>query len=196
MAEKKRGWNANLPTRWLTDPTIADLSGGAFTTHARALMMGVEHESDGAIPTKALRLLVPIDADASEVVAELIEAGLWEQTDSGFQIARWAETQTTRAEAQRTRRLNADRQRRFQDNKRVDNALVTQPPEIRQDQARTDQDSQDESASNTTESEPVVKWPVAVIPTDPGYCSTHGLPWPCRRASPDCEHQSPPSGGK
>lgn len=193
MTPRKHGWNANLPTRWLTDATMIDLSGGAFATHARALMYGIEHENDGFIPTKVLRLLVPHDAQSSDVTAELVDAKLWRATGSGFQIVHWAETQTTRAQAERTRKQNRDRQREFQARRKaesesgVSNALVTQPAEMRPDQTSSDQVK---PVSTSSSDELVTDWEVAAIPVessfDPGYCSRHGGPWPCREQSPDC----------
>lgn len=104
--------------RWLTDPAMMDLSGDAFATHVRGLMYGVEHESDGLIPAKALRLLLPDGAEAFRVTAELVEAGLWGLGETGFQIVAWSETQTTRTEMERTRKQNAERQRRHRAAKR------------------------------------------------------------------------------
>lgn len=140
----KRGWNASLPTRWLTDPTMADLSACEFATHARALMFGIEHETDGLIPTKALRLLAPPDCALDEVVAGLIESAVWTTTATGFQIVDWAETQTTKAQMERTRKQGRERQRKFQANLRaeaqeangVTDASVTRTPEIRPDQTK------------------------------------------------------------
>ncbi|UJP10635.1 hypothetical protein L2X99_02880 [Microbacterium sp. KUDC0406] len=140
----KRGWNASLPTRWLTDPTMADLSACEFATHARALMFGIEHETDGLIPTKALRLLLPADCALDEVVAGLIENAVWTTTATGFQIVDWAETQTTKAQMERTRKQGRERQRKFQANLKaeaqaangVSDASVARTPEIRQDQTK------------------------------------------------------------
>ena len=205
MTSKRRGWNANIPTRWITEPAIRDLSGDALATHVIALAYGVEHETDGAIPTSALRWLVPPGVDTAPVTAELVAAGLWATTADGFQIVDWSATQTTRAEAERTRKQNRDRQRDYQKRQkeqptgsRVSNALVTQPPEIRQDQANTDQTStgQDEGeawdggninhSTGEIAGEPerfpqhsptaggITSWPVAAIPADPGYCE-HGM---------------------
>lgn len=119
---KRSGWRANLPTRWLTDPVFMDLSACALGTHCRALMFGIEHENDGAIPRGALRLLLPHDCEVENVLRELVESGLWVPTETGHQIVGWGETQTTKAEMERTRKQNAERQRRFQRAKREGNA--------------------------------------------------------------------------
>jgi hypothetical protein len=200
VTAKRRGWNANLPTRWLTEPAIRDLSGDALATHVMALIYGIEHENDGAIATGALRWLLPPNSDAASVTAELVTAGLWDATAEGFQIVNWSATQTTRAEMERTRKQNRDRQRQFQkrqkeaaegaaaenpdSDSRMTNALVTQPPEISTDQARTDKASTDEGTAEVTD------WYTAPIPgSEPRrqvpYCEVHGLE--CDLDRDDCE---------
>lgn len=189
MTTKRRGWNANLPTRWLTDPAIRDLTGDALATHVMGLVYGVEHETDGAIPTGALRWIIPPQGDGASITAELVTADLWDVTADGFQIIGWSTTQTTRAEMERTRKQNRERQSEYQKrlkaasqdtdttDSRMTNALVTQPPEIRQDQANTEQPS-------TAVEEPAVAtdWFTVPIPGDPDPSMDEGLikPNTCR----------------
>ena len=59
-----------------------------------------------------------IGGSGFRVTAELVEAGLWGLGETGFQIVAWSETQTTRTEMERTRKQNAERQRRHRAAKR------------------------------------------------------------------------------
>jgi len=162
--------NANLPVRWLTDPIMLSLSDAATATYHRSLMFGVHHENDGAIDRKALRLLVSPDADPHEVTAELVEAGLWTVTDTGYQVERWDESQTTSVEAEKQRagwrkRKNDQRKREAEQvvtrDTNVNHVGVTQPPQIRSDQTSSDQAMTTEKESEALR---VLDWEVVQPP--------------------------------
>lgn len=86
--------NANLPGRWITAPVFDDLTDKAWRVFTYSLMHGAEQGTDGRISARALRLLHPEGVDAG-VVQELVTAGLWEVSGTGWMVVDWTKTQST-----------------------------------------------------------------------------------------------------
>jgi len=70
--------------------------------------------SDGYIPSSIICTLSPGLRAAGRVAARLVELGLWEQVDGGYQVHDYAEYQPTRAQVMAQREAGAARQRRSQ----------------------------------------------------------------------------------
>ncbi len=99
-------------------PDVIGLSNAALAAHIRALCWSNKHLTDGAVPKRAVRLLVAADDDEDAIVAELTACGLWVADDgTGDYLLDWSEQESSTRVKER-REFNADRQRRYRD--RVD----------------------------------------------------------------------------
>lgn len=93
----------------LRDHERAMRAGVAMGTWLWALLYVVEQETDGAIPSVALRLAWAGEKDARKHAAVLVRVGLWEPTDDGWRICRFADKNATRDEVAKRRREVLDR---------------------------------------------------------------------------------------
>lgn len=131
--------DARLPSRWLTDPDLDNLSDRAWRTWTNCLMWSAGVGSDGRLPAKSLRFLYADGVDA-DTATELVTAGLWAVTDDGsYQVVEWAPVQSLAAVVQKQREDNRLRQQRYRDNMRdvtrdVTDVVTRESP--RQGQAR------------------------------------------------------------
>lgn len=89
------------------------VSAGAWAAH---------HLTEGAVPAGALALLGATQALAEELCA----SGLWTRTRTGYKFHDWHTYQPTRAQVEADRKANAERQKRYRENKRngVRNAVT------------------------------------------------------------------------
>lgn len=100
------GMNANLPVKWLSDGTIHGLSLLAWWLHSFGIAWSMQHESDGVIPVNALPVIEPYrtrPVARSNALRELVESGLWRDTDDGYLIENWSGSQTTREQMDKKR---------------------------------------------------------------------------------------------
>lgn len=98
----RHGFNANIPSRWFTDPVMRSLSCGAWGLHVWALVWCTAQENDGQIPESFLGFVAGpmLTAEqAEDAAAELVEARVWKFSESGgLQIVDWSASQTPAAE--------------------------------------------------------------------------------------------------
>jgi hypothetical protein len=100
------GWQANLPPRWLNDITYRSLSPEAWTLFTWTLVWGVDQENDGIILRRELPFVAAptLSRDQSHSAAlELVQAGLWEETEDGFIVTDWERSQVTTADMESRR---------------------------------------------------------------------------------------------
>lgn len=77
----------------ISHPSLAGLSDAAFAAWVRGLCYSSHHQTDGILPSAALRFV-----GTSRAADELVTAGKWLRTDDGFAIHDYADHQRTRAE--------------------------------------------------------------------------------------------------
>lgn len=64
----------------------AGLDEAGFTLFACGLIYSSRNLTDGAIPRRKARRLYDLNADPDEAVKALVDAGLWVETDDGYQV--------------------------------------------------------------------------------------------------------------
>ena len=94
-------------------PKLSSLSGNAVRLWLWALCWCNQQESDGRIPSSVLRLLGGCGREAKE----LVESGLWEEADGGWQVHDYLQYQPSKQQLEKTRtetreRVAAARERR------------------------------------------------------------------------------------
>jgi hypothetical protein len=183
--------DSRLPSRWLHDPRIDQVSDHAWRMYTYSLMLANEQQSDGYIAPTQLRFLHPQGANTAWV-AELLGLDLWRTDGDGFRVQRWAETQTTAAALaiQRERSRETSRAHRARKSGASNPTPVTTPVtghalgEDRKGQDRKGQDRKGQDRKGQGEGEhlqldaPVLgagasmpSWPVALIPVVCRVCS-------------------------
>lgn len=80
--------DARLPGPWLLRPAWMRLSDRAVRTFAQSLMWSNEAGSDGDLPPDCFHYLHPAGLDDA-TAEELIAAGWWERTASGYRVPDW-----------------------------------------------------------------------------------------------------------
>lgn len=95
-------------------PVLLAVGRSARLLHVEALVWSNRLLTDGAVPRGALpRLTDSPDVEAD--VGELLAAGLWEETDTGYQLP-WAD-QEKRANVEARQKLRNERQQRYRNRK-------------------------------------------------------------------------------
>jgi hypothetical protein len=80
--------------------------------HTHALMWAIGR-TDGEIPFSMLTMLLPgSDADRDRAVRELLAAGHWTDTPTGWRLPGWTDTQSTVAQVENNRRRERNKKRR------------------------------------------------------------------------------------
>lgn len=101
------GWVA-LAWRYWRDPAILSVSWEAEAVWTHGLALSGEQETDGNLTSRGVRALnTKGRRGAASIAAELVDAGLWVETPSGYAVpfhtwSRWQETAEQRSVA-RTR---------------------------------------------------------------------------------------------
>lgn len=93
-------------------PDVLSLSDAAFRAHVSALVWCNRQLTDGHVPTRAAGL---VGASDESVVAELVDAGLWERVTEGYQVD-WADQEPAERVHER-RAFNAEKQARYRSRK-------------------------------------------------------------------------------
>jgi hypothetical protein len=87
--------DARIPDRWLTDRRILRLSDAGHRLFVNALVWSVSNKTDGVLEPDDLPIIPHYRAGLED---KLVDAGLWLNHRSGWLIADFIETQTTKAE--------------------------------------------------------------------------------------------------
>ena len=97
------------------NPKIAGLSDKAFRLWITSLLYCARNLTNGAISEIAIRSLAPICQIAKPlaVVRALVEAGLFEKTDTGWVIHDYLDYNPSRADLSEKRRLSRERQKKY-----------------------------------------------------------------------------------
>ncbi|NQX35475.1 hypothetical protein [Herbiconiux sp. VKM Ac-2851] len=104
--DDRAGWQASLPPRWLNDSTYKGLTVNAWVLFSWTLAWGVGQENDGRVGRKDVPFIAsPMlnTAEATAAALELVDTGLWDVTDAGYQVAHWDQSQPTSAEIEARR---------------------------------------------------------------------------------------------
>jgi len=88
-------------------PKVADLSLAAVGTWLLAGTWASQYLTDGALSAKAASRL----GATPETIRELVESGLWDETDSGYQFHDWDQFQPSKAEVEADRAAARERMR-------------------------------------------------------------------------------------
>lgn len=102
-----------LDDRFPRHPKIVGLSDRAFRAHVEAMCYCGSHETDGWIPTAAVR-------PGRAPVAELLDAGLWSKDGTGYRIHDWLDYNPSAADLREQRDAAADRKRRWRERRTTD----------------------------------------------------------------------------
>lgn len=94
-------------------PKVITLPPEAIALWVRAGSYAGQHLTNGHIPAAIVPVLGGVDAART-----LVSAGLWDDATDGYQFHDWAKYQPSRAEVEKDREANAERQRRFRERKR------------------------------------------------------------------------------
>lgn len=97
---------ARFSDDWADQPAVIALSATAFRAYVESLLYVSRYTTDGRVPTEALK------TRDKRAAPELIRAGLWEQNGVGWFAPHWREHVPPRAELDKARAADADRQRR------------------------------------------------------------------------------------
>lgn len=103
-----------LPDDWFDKPDVMGLSRSARLLDVEGRVWSNKALTDGAIPPAALRRMTDSDNVGSDL-QELVEAGLWEVAESGYQIVDWTENQEPADKVRARREAGRERQARYRD---------------------------------------------------------------------------------
>ena len=103
-----------LDDDWDNDPRVSRAGTAAFGLYTRCGMWAARHLTDGFVPTE-----IATTYGSREWVAKLVDVGLWQTLEHGFQMPDYLIRNPT-AEKERARReRNAERQRRWREGRRA-----------------------------------------------------------------------------
>lgn len=95
-------------------PKVIEAGNSAMGLWVRAGAWCSAHLTGGALPKHMIGTLGAQARDAKR----LVEAGLWEQTDVGFQFRDWEDYQPSKSQVEADKAANRERQRRFRERRR------------------------------------------------------------------------------
>src|SRR5262252_1190626 len=109
-----------FPSEWPDSADVDQIGALAAFFHIAALAWSNRAGADGFIPDGRVLRLVPLD-DPHALVKRLVDVGLWEQRDGGWQITEergLLQWQYTREQVEEQRASNRERQARYRQNQR------------------------------------------------------------------------------
>jgi hypothetical protein len=106
-----------LDDTWCDSEAALQAGPMAAWLHVCALSWSNRGLTDGRLPASVVRRLADVPDPMAEA-ARLVEAGLWEQTDDGYVLVGYAETQPTADKVRRQRAEKRARQERWQSKRR------------------------------------------------------------------------------
>ena len=93
-----------LDDHFADHPKILGLSDAAYRAFVDGLCYSARYLTDGQIPTAAVKV---VTRSRPKPVAELIDAGLWEQNGAGVIVHHYLEFQPSRSTVEATREARA-----------------------------------------------------------------------------------------
>jgi hypothetical protein len=105
-----------LDDRFPSHRKIALLSDRAFRLHISAICWCAENLTDGHITDRELPLVAKVRG-VKATAQQLAEAGVWDRTDSGWEIHDYLDYNPSREQVLAERKKNAERQERFRQRK-------------------------------------------------------------------------------
>ena len=110
-------------TGYLRHPKLVGLNDSAKLLHLASILWTAEHQTDGYVPTTALRQLHD-DAGIArrwrhDAVTKLVERGLWDALTDGYHVHNFEQhnRSSTREVVDANRRAAAERARRYRERK-------------------------------------------------------------------------------
>lgn len=95
---------------------IEPLSDGAYRLHTSAIFWSSRQLTDGCIPKRDLVFAAPRTMKRPEkFVRELVDAGLWEAVEEGWELHDFLDYQPSKAQVTADRKKTAERQRRWRE---------------------------------------------------------------------------------
>jgi hypothetical protein len=92
-------------------PKVAGLSDAAFRLHVNALCWCARRETDGVVPATVRKLL----GATPKLIAELVAAGLWEETEGGHELHDYLEYNPSKAQLDAQREQTRTRVQKFRE---------------------------------------------------------------------------------
>jgi hypothetical protein len=108
-----------LDDKMWSHPKFGELTGDAVRLWVFALCWCNQHETDGAVPRGALRVLVGTE----KLAQALCKAGLWRETETGWQVHDFLAYQPSKASRDANRAQVAERVAKARKNKRATKPL-------------------------------------------------------------------------
>jgi hypothetical protein len=90
--------------------------------HVEAMTWANQHGSNGFVPDYALTRITD-EPEPATAAAELVDAGLWEAVEGGWNIVDFLTDQPSAADVERTQARSRDRQRRQRQHRNGDHTL-------------------------------------------------------------------------
>lgn len=148
--------DTRLPSRWLLEPTMEQLSDRAWRTFTGSLMWSNEAGTDGFMPRRSLRLFHPEGVD-SATLDELLQSGLWVSEGSDLRVPDWEKKgQELRETVEARREGNRERQRMSRASKKkhkevtVTRDVTRDVTDVEEDRTGKDRRGQDEVLSQSS----------------------------------------------
>src|SRR4051794_4733414 len=102
---------AKIDDRFNDDPNMLALPRGVRLVHLEGIVWACRHETDGAVPQQVL-VKVTDEPDPRDAVKLLVAAGLWAETETGWEIVGFLDDQRSAKDVTKVREMSKARQRR------------------------------------------------------------------------------------
>ena len=152
--------DTRLPEQWLLSPKMLELSDGAWRVFTNALMWCNSQGTDGDLPSRYVKYTYPT-GDSSEYVLELLNVGLFEETENGFVLPDWVGMgQSPASQVAAYRENNRLRQQKSREKKKTPQ-VESVTGDVTRDVGKAPQGSDTQGEASDMK----VSWPVVRIPT-------------------------------
>lgn len=113
---------AKIDDRAIDGPTLLALPRGVRHMHIEGIVWCCRHETDGHIPRHAIGKVTD-EPDMVDAAAQLVAAGLWAATVSGWEIVDFLAVQRSKEDIEKVKVLADARQRRHRQHQAGDHSL-------------------------------------------------------------------------
>jgi len=114
-----------LDDQFFAHPKVIDLSKDAKLLYLAALNHCAAQLTDGALSSGAVRAVAALVDVQRSVAEELVNAGLWETTDTGYAVHDYLTYNRTAEQVKADRAANTERQSRYRDRHASESNAVT-----------------------------------------------------------------------